>query len=136
MKTLAIFFFFTIAATFLLQTTLHAQSYGGSMFGDSTFTINSNDSIGSGVIIGSTGRNFGFGHNDSQRLDSLMVDLRGLRSFNLSRKDAMPRYKGNSEDRYYLNIVPPTQKGKRIDHSNIWLLKQELGDAAEIPPTH
>jgi hypothetical protein len=32
-------------------------------------------------------------------------------------------------ERYYIESVPPTQKGKRIDDSNVWLLNNEVAQA-------
>ena len=32
-------------------------------------------------------------------------------------------------ERYYIENVPPTLKGKRIDDSNVWLLNDELAQS-------
>ena len=153
MKTLAIIFFFTIAATFILQTTTRAQSQDGVINNDSGFggtlsirsdgsaTIDGRDTVlHNGVIIGSTHPyNFHFDPKSWRGIipfDSLKIDLNGIQQLQPQHFEHMPRYSGNSADRYFLEVVPPTQKGKRVDGSNIWLLNEEIPDAAAIPPAH
>jgi hypothetical protein len=38
-------------------------------------------------------------------------------------------YLSKDGERYYIEIVPPALKGKRVDDSNIWLLGDEVAQA-------
>lgn len=41
-------------------------------------------------------------------------------------QDSMPTSRGDASKHYYLGVVPPAQKAKQVDHSNVWLLNNEV----------
>ncbi|HET6400496.1 MAG TPA: hypothetical protein VFH95_03770 [Candidatus Kapabacteria bacterium] len=51
--------------------------------------------------------------------------LKDLRNFKLPSLSNSPsrRYFSKNGERYYIDILPPEQKGKRVDSSDVWLLR-------------
>jgi hypothetical protein len=55
--------------------------------------------------------------------------LKGLRKLQGSKTPLSRHYFSKNDKRYYIENVPPTLKGKRIDDSNVWLLNDDVVQA-------
>ncbi|HEY3876092.1 MAG TPA: hypothetical protein VGM92_11490 [Candidatus Kapabacteria bacterium] len=135
-KTAILFFFFAFTAIMLLAMSAMAQSNGdnssGVSIGADSISIDSNGNV---TIHGDAGP-LGESHlavpkKDRHRLDSLLGNVRANPFIQHFHPNGSDYYYPRDHDRYYMDIVPPSQKGKRIDHTKIWLLKEEV--AASCP---
>lgn len=57
--------------------------------------------------------------------------LKELKKFQWRNPPSFRHYFPKDGERYYLDIIPPHRKGTQLDHSKIWLLKDEV--AASCP---
>jgi len=127
MKKLSIaVFFFTLCI--LISSASFGQStrkfsVQGSDNGKSTITINGETYYGNISINGDS--LFGEG---SILPDSIQGELKGLTLPDFSNAPSK-HYLSKDGERYYMDIVPPTKKGKKVDDSNIWLLGGDVAQA-------
>jgi len=52
--------------------------------------------------------------------------LKRLKRLHPSESNSSKHYLSKNGENYYMEIVPPDMKGKKVDHSNIWLLGNDV----------
>ncbi len=60
--------------------------------------------------------------------DSILDGLRALNLHAFTNRQSK-QYFSKDGQRYFIDIVPPPFKGKEVDHSDVWLLNEEVAQA-------
>jgi hypothetical protein len=124
----AFFFFIFTTSSLVVASSCIAQSIAGQVFiGKGGITAGKDGQItisGDSIVLGKHGEISVYGNNPLYP---------GSLPFQWNRipepRDSMPTSHGDANKHYYLDVIPPTQKAKQVDHSNVWLLNGDVAQA-------